>query len=117
LQIRSETDVSVTGTQVTQGTLVTTETKPTTAGRPGSKSKRSTTNPFEQKEKFHGPARRVVDIIEWARISVGGSPKKQKRKLSAVEKRLLKRYDSNLTRSFFSCINDDVDFFFLFAVR
>ena len=59
--------------------------------RPGSKIKRST-NPFAHKEKYKGPERRVIDILEWARISVGGSPKRQTRKISNVERRLLKRY-------------------------
>lgn len=59
--------------------------------RPTTKSKVRDTSPFPNKNQYKGPERRVIDIIEWARISVGGSPKKQKRKISAVEQRLLGR--------------------------
>jgi hypothetical protein len=64
---------------------------------PGSAEKRPRSNkgsnksPFANKDKYRGPQRRVLDIIEWARVSVGGPPKKQNRKMSEVEKRLLKR--------------------------
>uniref|UniRef100_A0A7S3GNM7 Tudor domain-containing protein n=1 Tax=Spumella elongata TaxID=89044 RepID=A0A7S3GNM7_9STRA len=59
--------------------------------RPMSKSKAArAATPFANKNQYRGPQRRVLDIIEWARVSTGGSPKRQNRKISKVEKRLLK---------------------------
>mmetsp|Transcript_18449 Transcript_18449/g.30900 ORF Transcript_18449/g.30900 Transcript_18449/m.30900 type:complete len:474 (-) Transcript_18449:176-1597(-) len=46
-------------------------------------------SPFERKDRFRGPQRRVLDIIEFARKSVGGPQKKQLRKLSLVERKLM----------------------------
>jgi hypothetical protein len=65
------------------------------ANRPQSKAKGTrATSPFAHKNRYKGPERRVIDILEWARVTVGGSPKRQNRKISAVEARLLKRYST-----------------------
>jgi len=49
------------------------------------------TSPFEQRHKYRGSRRRVLDIIECARKYIGGSEKFQKRRLSKIETRLLER--------------------------
>jgi hypothetical protein len=46
-------------------------------------------SPFDNKGRFKGPQRRVIEIIEFARKSVGGPPNRQLRKISNVERRLM----------------------------
>ena len=92
----SSTAAARTGAPVTSsGATITSLTSAATLGngsqRPRSKAGARAQSPFTNKERYHGPQRRVLDIIEWARISVGGSPKRQNRKISAVEQRLMKR--------------------------
>jgi hypothetical protein len=92
--LRNPADASVADSRMQQSVVsfdASADTKPITANRPNSRAKTASPSPFENKDRYKGPSRRVIDIIEWARISVGGSPKKQKRRISDVEKRLLKR--------------------------